>query len=350
MQTILVTGGSGFIGSHTSLVLLEKGFNLVILDSHVNSSKNVVEKIKRIFKKNSRELSEDNLFLIDGDIRDEVLLNEIFSNYQKKGNTIHAVIHFAGLKAVADSVKNPLEYWENNVYGSLNLFKSMQKFNCKTIVFSSSATVYGNPENNKINENSIIQPINPYGETKAAIEKILNGLFMSDNEWRIANLRYFNPTGAHPSGLIGEDPICTPNNLFPILNKVAQGEVQELKIYGNDWPTKDGTGVRDYIHVMDLADGHALALDYLLRNSPQVISINLGTGKGTSVLELLKKFVKINNVKVPYQYVDRRKGDIATCIADNSLACSLFGWEPQRTLEEMCIDSWRWQCNVRNFL
>lgn len=348
MQTILVTGGSGFIGSHTSLVLLEKGFNLVILDSHVNSSKNVVQKINKIREKNSNKLNEDNLFLIDGDIKDEVLLNQIFSSYQNQGNRIDAVMHFAGLKAVADSVKNPLEYWENNVYGSLNLFKSMQKFNCKTIVFSSSATIYGNTENNKIKENSNIQPVNPYGETKAAIEKILSELFLSDNEWRIANLRYFNPTGAHPTGLIGEDPIGTPNNLFPIINKVAKGEIKKLNIYGNDWPTKDGTGVRDYIHVMDLADGHVLALDYLLRNSPQLISINLGTGKGTSVLELIKKFVKINKVKVPYQYVDRRGGDIASCVADNSLASSLFGWEPQRTLEDMCIDSWRWQCNVRN--
>ena len=277
MAKLLVTGGAGFIGSHCCIVLIEAGFEIVVLVSFVNSSMIPLQRISKILNINV----DEKLKIIKGDIRDESLLREIFLTEQKTKNPIIGVIHFAGLKAVGESVINPLRYWDVNVNGSRILFKVMDEFNCRTIVFSSSATIYGIPDSIPINEDAGIKPINPYGNTKATVELILNDLYLSNkHEWRIANLRYFNPVGAHPSGLIGEDPKGIPNNIFPLICQVASGKRKKINIFGNNWPTKDGTGIRDFIHVIDLAEGHYVALKHLLKNDPQLISFNLGTGNG----------------------------------------------------------------------
>jgi UDP-glucose 4-epimerase len=338
---ILVTGGLGFIGSHTSLNLLEKGYSLLIIDSLINSSPVVFEKLEnfRSFNKIS-----SNMEFFKGDIRDEIFLNNLFRNQRNKNENIVAVIHFAGLKAVGGSIKNPLRYWDFNLKGTINLLNVMEKYGCRNLVFSSSATVYGK-RNDKflIKEDAEIKPINPYGNTKATIEIILDDLSkIEKNRWNIISLRYFNPIGAHSSRLLGENPVDNPNNLMPIINNVAAGNFKELKIFGSDWETKDGTCVRDYIHVMDLANGHTLALNNILNSEPKNIQINLGTGKGTSVLQLVKTFQKVNNVKVPYKFSNRRKGDVAISVADNKLAKSFLKWLPQRNVEMMCIDSWEW--------
>ena len=341
-MSILVTGGAGFIGSHTCLSLLKKGYDILVIDSFINSNKLSLERVKNLVsEKNSNQLNS-----IKGDIRDQNLLNDIFLNYKSKKKPITSVIHFAGLKSVKDSVINPLKYWDTNVKGALTLLSKMKEYECYNIVFSSSATIYGKSNQIRISENTQINPTNPYGQTKAAIEKILYDLFSSKKEpWKIANLRYFNPIGAHESGLIGESPLGIPNNIFPFLTKVANGNLEKLNIFGNDWPTKDGTGVRDYIHVMDLAEGHIAALEFLLSNNKsQIINLNLGTGLGTSVLELVRTFEKINNVKINYKFVPRREGDVANVVADNSLAKSILNWQPRRSLEEMCLDGWNWQC------
>tara|TARA_Y200000002_G_scaffold382929_1_gene402107 strand:- start:1589 stop:2644 length:1056 start_codon:yes stop_codon:yes gene_type:complete len=348
MQTILVTGGAGFIGSHASVLLLERGYNLLIVDSFANSSKKVIKRINYYLEKTNKHLLK-NLLFFDCDVRDHEKLNDIFLNSNNDGKPIDAVIHFAGLKAVGDSVKNPLQYWEVNVSGSINLFKIMNCYDCKTIVFSSSATIYGTTNQKLFQEDTEINPSNPYGETKATIEKILKTIYQSDIEnWNIANLRYFNPIGAHESGLLGEDPKGIPNNLFPYINQVAIGERKNLYIYGNDWPTVDGTGVRDYIHVMDVADGHLSALKYLSSKNGNFVNLNLGTSKGTSVIQLIKIFEKTNNCKINYEFKERRPGDIAISIADNKLATSLLNWEPKRTLNDMCRDGWRWHKNQNN--
>ena len=342
MYTILVTGGAGFIGSHTCLSLLEKGYKLIVIDSLVNSSLHAIKRIKSIVS--NYNYVDDNLIFKNGDIRDENFLISLFQNSIDLRNKIDAVIHFAGLKAVGESVNNPLLYWDINVIGSLCLFKVMQKFDCKTIVFSSSATVYGKSDNSPIIESSPINPNNPYGQTKASIEYILDGIFKSsDKTWKVANLRYFNPIGAHFTGLIGEEPRGIPNNLFPYICKVAAGNYDRLKIFGKNWPTHDGTGVRDYIHVMDLAESHCAALEYLLDNDPQLINLNIGTGIGTSVLDLVEKFIAINNCSIPYEYFDKREGDVATVIADNKLALSTLNWRPKRNIDDMCKDGWKWQ-------
>ncbi len=348
MQRILVTGGAGFIGSHTSVLLIEKGYSLLIVDSFTNSSKKVIKRINYYLEKTNKNLLK-NLVFIDCDIRDHKKLNDIFLNSINEGKPIDSVIHFAGLKAVGDSVKNPLQYWEVNVSGSINLFKIMNSYDCKTIVFSSSATIYGIKHQKLFHEDTEINPSNPYGETKATIERILKTLYQSDIEnWNVANLRYFNPIGAHESGLLGEDPKGIPNNLFPYINQVAIGERENLHIYGNDWPTVDGTGVRDYIHVMDVAEGHLLALKYLSSKNGNFVNLNLGTSKGTSVIQLIKTFEKTNNCKINYEFKKRRPGDIAISIADNKLATSLLDWKPKRTLEDMCRDGWQWQRNQNN--
>ena len=341
-MSILVTGGAGFIGSHTCLSLLEKGYNIVVIDSFINSNKLSLERVKDLVsEKNSIQLN-----ILKGDIRDQNLLNDIFLNYKSKKKPITSVIHFAGLKSVKESVINPIKYWDINVNGALTLFSKMKEYECHNIVFSSSATIYGKSNQIRISEKTQINPTNPYGQTKAAIEKILYDLFSSKKEpWKIANLRYFNPIGAHESGLIGESPLGIPNNIFPFLTKVAQGNLEKLNIFGNDWPTKDGTGVRDYIHVMDLAEGHIAALEFLLSNNKsQIINLNLGTGLGTSVLELVRTFEKVNNVNINYKFVPRREGDVANVVADNRLAKSILNWQPRRSLEEMCLDGWNWQC------
>ena len=343
MKTILVTGGTGYIGSHTTLELLKKGYRVIILDSLVNSSEKVINKINLLL--NDKNLKNKFTF-IKGDLSEAKLLEGIFEGSKERGSPISSVIHFAGLKSVSESVSNPLKYWDKNVGGSINLFKIMEKYECRTIIFSSSATVYQIKGNSFLRESSPIQASNPYGQTKVAIESLLNDIYLnSQNNWKIVNLRYFNPIGAHDSGLLGEDPIGIPTNIFPIINKVAINEIPKLQIYGNDWPTHDGTGLRDYIHVMDLADGHIAAMEYLEKNKSQIINLNLGTGKSTSVLDLIKIFEQVNKVKIKYEFVSRRKGDHGVVVADNSLAKNLLNWQPKRNIYEMCKDGWNWQIN-----
>lgn len=340
MKTILITGGTGFVGSHTCLNFLEHENRVILVDSNINSSISTLKRIKLIV--GDKINLEKKLFFKKGDIRDKEFLQKIFKDAYQSGYPIEAVVHFAGFKSVRESILEPLKYWENNVYGSICLFNVMSEFNCNTIVFSSSATVYGNSANYPITEESRKNPINPYGHTKAAIEEILGDIFLGTNKtWKIANLRYFNPIGAHKSGLIGENPINS-SNIFPIICNVAKRKESHLRIFGNDWPTEDGTCIRDYIHVMDLADAHRCALNFLYQNSPQFINLNIGTGKGTSVLGLVKTFEFINNCQIPYKFFSRREGDIPISIADIKKVTQLLNWKPQRNLEEMCSSGWLW--------
>ena len=347
---ILVTGGVGFIGSHTCVALLEKGYQIVIIDSYVNSNKKSIERVVEILKLN-KSIKNLDIKIVKADIRDEKILDKLFSDHQKLGEPIQAVIHFAGLKSVKESVLQPLSYWDVNVNGSINILRVMNRYKCRTIVFSSSATIYGFLNDKPIKENTKINPINPYGRTKVVIENLLNDLYDSQpEEWKIANLRYFNPIGAHPSGLIGESPMGIPSNIFPYITQVAAGNLEKVTIFGNDWPTLDGTAIRDYIHVMDLAEGHISALEYLIKSQNQIINLNLGTGLGTSVLELLTTFERVNNLKIPFEYSGRREGDACSVIADNTLATSCLGWSPKRSLEDMCLDGWNWQrCNPKGY-
>jgi UDP-glucose 4-epimerase len=326
---ILVTGGTGFIGSHACVVLMRAGHEAVILDNLSNSQRGVVGRIGRIV---GREPA-----FVEGDIRDATALEALFA---KTG--FDAVMHFAGLKAVGESVAQPLRYWDWNVHGSLCLLQAMQKHGVKSFVFSSSATVYGDPVAVPIREDAKIGPTNPYGQTKAAVEQMLADLAASDPEWRIARLRYFNPVGAHESGLIGETPQGVPNNLMPYVTQVAVGLRPKLSVFGNDYPTPDGTGVRDYIHVVDLAEGHLAALDALVKKRG-LLTVNLGTGQGYSVLEMVAAFSRVSGRPVPYEIVGRRPGDIAACYADPSSAAQLLGWRATRGLDAMCADAWRWE-------
>ncbi len=342
MKKILITGGAGFVGSHTALLFLERGYDVDILDSFCNSHIETVKKIEYLKKIYN---FKNSLKIIKGDIRDKKILESIFSNAISKNNPIHAVIHFAGLKSVAESVKYPDKYWDFNVNGSLNLFNIMDKFECRNIVFSSSATVYKTNNNFELlKENSEIKPTNPYGQTKAEVEKLLLDINRKFNElWKIVILRYFNPIGCHPSGLLGEDPFGIPNNLFPLILKVSSREIPNLKIFGNDWPTHDGTPLRDYIHVMDLAEAHEIALSDLLKNQSKLSILNIGTGVGTSVLELLETFKSVNNIDLPYIIAERREGDVPFLVADNSLALKKLNWFPRRTIRDMCRDGWKWK-------
>lgn len=340
MSRLLVTGGAGFIGSHTCLRLLETGHEIIVIDNFINSSPKSLERVKKIIGNTAGNI----LKIFHGDVRDKILLNDIFKSFFSKGQPIDAVIHFAGLKSVEESTRNPLKYWNFNVNGTLCLLEVMAKNNCKTIVFSSSANIYGSKSDKLICENDSIKPENPYGETKAVIEKILNNLFQSyPEEWKIANLRYFNPIGAHPSGLIGEGPTESPTNIFPLICKVASGKKREIEIFGNDWDTRDGTAIRDYIHIMDLAEGHCLALKYLLENPAQIFSVNLGTGKGSTVLEIIKTFESINKIKIPYKFVGRRPGDACSSVSDNSYSKEILSWFPSLNLKDMCRNGWNWQ-------
>ena len=339
-KTILVTGGTGFIGSHACQVLLEENYKIIVIDSNVNSSPLSLKFIKKIFEK--KNLLSPDIYFYKGDIRDERLLQTIFLQAKNSNNPIDGVIHFAGLKSVEESMKSPFKYWDNNVLGTLNLLKVMDIFNCRTIVFSSSATIYGN-NSKPLKEDFEIKPINPYGHTKASVEYLLESVFKSDeSRWRIANLRYFNPIGAHKSGLIGEDPLRNLSNLFPYICLVAKGKFEILNVFGKDWPTFDGTCVRDYIHVVDLANAHVRTLDYLFDNEPKIIKINIGTGIGTSVLELIHTFQEVNKCEIPYRFCDRRIGDVPTLVADNSRALNLLKWKPYRTIKDMCLDGWNW--------
>ncbi len=325
-MSILVTGGTGYIGSHTVIELLKENKEIIILDNLCNSSIDVLEKIKQITGKTCKFYKVD--------IREEKALEEIFTE-----NEIDSVIHFAGLKGVGESVEIPLEYYENNVYGTIKLLKVMKKYNCKKIVFSSSATVYGNPGTPKYTEEmGRGKASSPYGATKAIIEEMLENLYESDKEWIISLLRYFNPIGAHESGLIGDNPNGIPNNLMPYIQKVAIGELKELSVFGNDYDTKDGTGVRDYIHVVDLAIGHIKALEKLTESG--VYIHNLGTGCGYSVLEIINTFEKVNNIKIKYKIAPRRAGDLAIYYADPNKAEKELEWKAERGIEEMCRDSW----------
>ena len=330
-KIILITGGAGYIGSHTSVCLMQAGYHVVILDNFCNSHKAAIYNIEKI--------SQQSPVLIEGDIRDRSLLRSLFESY-----SIDSVIHFAGLKAVGESVQKPLEYFDNNVVGTLCLLEEMAKAGVKSMVFSSSATVYGDAQTVPISEESPLKTLNPYGRTKWMIEDILRDVYQSDPSWHIALLRYFNPAGAHPSGLIGENPVGRPNNLVPFIAQVAGGIQPELLIYGNDYPTPDGTGVRDYIHVQDLAQGHLAALQYLERHGG-LSAVNLGTGRGYSVLEVLASFERACGKQIPHQVVARRQGDIAQCYANSSLAKQLMGWQATLGLDQMCDDAWRWQCN-----
>lgn len=321
MKKILVTGGAGYIGSHTSVELLNAGYEIVVVDNFYNSKPKAIENIRKIANKSFR--------FYEGDICDKELLRKIFSE-----NEIEATIHFAGYKAVGESVAKPLMYYRNNLDCTLSLLEVMQEFNCKKIVFSSSATVYGDPERLPIDEKCRLSVTNPYGATKLYIEGILKDLYISDNDWSIAILRYFNPVGAHESGLIGEEPNGIPNNLVPYIVKVANKELPYLNVFGNDYDTPDGTGVRDYIHVVDLAKGHLNSLDYILKHKG-IDYYNLGTGKGYSVLDLVKTFEKVNNVEIPYKIAERRPGDIATCFADPSYAKEKLNWEAKLGLDSM---------------
>ncbi|MEN9902239.1 MAG: UDP-glucose 4-epimerase [Pseudomonadota bacterium] len=327
-QTILVTGGTGYIGSHTVVQLLEAGNKVVILDNLCNSKCEVVNRIQKITGRRPE-------FII-GDIRDRTALRSLFAN-----QAIDAVIHFAGLKAVGESVAEPLRYYDNNVSGSLTLFEEMTRANVKKLVFSSSATVYGDPASVPIREDFPLGATNPYGQSKLMVEAILADLYKADPSWAIALLRYFNPVGAHESGLIGEDPSGVPNNLMPFIAQVAVGKRPELQVFGNDYSTPDGTGVRDYIHVEDLAAGHLAALKAL--NQRQLLTVNLGTGRGYSVLEMIQAFEVASGKPVPYSIVGRRPGDIAACYADPGLAKVLLGWAAEHDIDRMCVDAWRWQ-------
>ena len=331
---VLVTGGTGYIGSHTCVELLNAGYEVIIIDNLCNSKEEVVDKIK--------EITGKNLKFYKGDCCDKEILTKIF-----KENNIDSVIHFAGLKAVGESVSIPLKYYRNNIDSTLSLLEVMNEFNCKKIVFSSSATVYGKPKELPIKESFPLSTTNPYGSTKLMIEEILRDLYKSDNDWSIAILRYFNPIGAHKSGLIGENPNDIPNNLMPYIVKVANHELKILSVFGNDYDTKDGTGVRDYIHVVDLAKGHIKALEFIEKNKG-VDAYNLGTGNGYSVLEIVNNFSKINNVDVKYKIVDRRPGDIDACYADPSYAKEKLGWEAKLGIEEMCKDSYNFVLNQKN--
>ena len=331
---VLVTGGAGYIGSHTCISLIEAGYELVVFDNFCNSSKESINRVEKIINK--------KINLYEGDIRNKDDLQAVFDNYN-----IDSVIHFAGLKAVGESVKTPLKYYDNNITGTITLCEVMQKNNCKNIVFSSSATVYGDPHTTPIKEDFPLSPTNPYGRTKLYIEEILRDLYTSDNDWKIVILRYFNPVGAHISGTIGEDPNGVPNNLMPFISQTAVNKQEFLSVFGDDYDTKDGTGVRDYIHVVDLAQGHVKALDKL----PQlksVLTVNLGTGNGYSVLEMIKAFEKASQKNIPYKIVQRREGDIAECFADPSYALEALNWKAEKTIDQMCEDTWRWQSNNPN--
>lgn len=333
-MNILITGGAGYIGSHTLISLAEAKYKFVVFDNLSNSSKKSIKRVEKIIKK--------TIAFEEGDIRDKKALDKVFKKYK-----IDSVIHFAGLKAVGESVKNPLEYYDNNIVGTLKLLEIMKKNNCKKIVFSSSATVY-----NEVDAQNYIPlkenfptgaTTNPYGRTKYFIEEILKDLYISDPEFKIAILRYFNPVGAHESGTIGEDPNGIPNNLMPYISQIAVGKREFLNVFGGDYPTPDGTGVRDYIHVVDLANAHVKALDYLNNQTINPLIVNIGTGIGYSVLDMVKAFEKASGKQVPYQIVQRRQGDISTCYSDSSFTKEVLNWEAKKTIDDMCIDSWKWQ-------
>ena len=335
MARLLITGGAGYIGSHTCVVLLEKGHDLVVVDNFANSSPIALARVS--------EITGRTMQLVEGDIRDAALLNRVFSNASASGQPIEGVIHFAGLKAVGESVNEPLRYWDVNFCGSRTLLSAMDSHGCRTFVFSSTCTVYGEPETFPLTETTTTAPIHPYAQTKLAVEQLIDALSRTSN-LRAASLRYFNPVGAHPSGRIGEDPYDIPNNLFPYITQIAAGRHHSLRIFGKNYQTPDGTGIRDYLHVMDLAEAHSSAIEHLLKeNLPATLTLNLGTGKGQSVLDVVKCFEKTTGIKIPYEIAERRPGDVARLEACTKRAAEVLGWTAKRSLSEMCRDGWAWQ-------
>jgi UDP-glucose 4-epimerase len=330
---ILLTGGAGYIASHTAVALVKTGYDVVLYDNLANSQSSIQGRLERI--------TAQSIPLIEADVRDTAVLESVLCEYK-----IDAVIHFAGLKAVGESGAKPIDYYDNNVGGTISLLKAMNATGVKSLVFSSSATVYGEPHYLPLDETHPTSAANPYGRTKLHIEEMLADVAQSDPAWHILCLRYFNPVGAHDSGLIGEDPNGIPNNLVPYLARVATGRLPHLKIFGNDYDTKDGTGVRDYIHVMDLAEGHKAALDFLQTN-PGWHAVNLGTGRGYSVLEMVRAFETASGKTIPYQIVDRRPGDVATCFAQVDKANSALNWVARRSLQQMCASAWRFNARVQ---
>ena len=343
MANLVVTGGGGFIGSHTCLSLLIKGHNVFVIDSFIKSSQNNLKNIISHLKINDKEIDK-KLKIYQCDIRDEKNLRQTFESIKHENFKIDAVIHFAGLKDSNESIIKPLDYWDNNVNGAINLLKIMTEFNCRTIVFSSSAAIYdASISSDPISEDSKKNPLTTYGRNKLVIEELLRNIFDNSNEeWRIANLRYFNPIGANPEGIIGEEISASKSNIFPSILNVAIGNKSELKIFGTNFNTKDGTGIRDYIHVSDLADAHIAAFDYLQNLQKEFISLNIGTGVGTSVFELLNIFEKVNKCKIKTKNHEKRIGDFPKVVANNKKALGLLNWEPKKSIEDMCVDGLRW--------
>ena len=340
MARLLITGGAGFIGTHTCVVLLEAGHELVVLDNFANSSPVALDRVT--------ELAGRSLEFVEGDVRNAALLDQLFTDTAASGQPIEAVIHFAGLKAVGESVDEPLRYWDVNLCGSRTLLAAMDAHGCRTLVFSSTSTVYGEPETFPLTETTPTAPIHPYAQTKLAVEQILTAL-NSSGAWRVASLRYFNPVGAHPSGRIGEDPYGIPNNLFPFITQIAAGRLEALKVFGNDYPTPDGTGIRDYLHVMDLAEAHTATMEHLLEaDAPASLTLNLGTGQGLSVLDVVKGFEATTGITIPYEIVERRAGDVPKLQACPKRAEELLGWTAKRSLADMCRDGWAWQSTNPN--
>ena len=331
-KKVLITGGAGLLGSHTCVVLLEQGYRLVVLDNFDNSSPEALRRVQKL-------ASSTQLTLVEGDVRDPIAVDQAFS----AAGTVDGVIHFAGLKAVGESVANPLHYWDVNVNGSRVLATAMDRHGCRTLVFSSTSTAYGEPETFPLREGMPTAPVHPYAQTKVAVEQMLAALCRTGS-WQVACLRYFNPVGAHPSGRIGEDPLGIPNNLFPFITQVAAGRRERLRIFGNDYPTPDGTGIRDYLHVMDLAEAHGIALEHLFeQQTPYSLTLNIGTGRGLSVLEVLQGFEAATGLTIPYEVVERRAGDVPRLEACPRKAQEVLGWSARRSLEDMCRDGWAWQ-------
>ena len=350
MKKILITGGCGFIGSHIAAHLLEKKYHVIIIDNNENSSSEIIQNILNVAKQKTQINCSKFLSFHQCDIRDYKSIKNIFLKESLSKLEISSVIHCAGIKSVEESIKFPINYWDSNVYGTINILKVMHEFKCRTIIFSSSATIYDSSSNRLIRENDLLKATNPYANTKITVEKILSDVFQSEpKSWRIANLRFFNPIGAHSSGLLGEDPFGKPTNIFPIINNVASGKTKVLNIFGNDWNTPDGTCIRDYIHIEDIAEGHLKTLDFLNSNSNQIVFFNLGTGIGTSVLQLVRTFEEVNNVKIPFVFLGKRPGDEPISIADNYLMNKVVNWSPHRNLQKMCKDGWNWHLNKKNY-
>ena len=348
MKCVVVTGGAGFIGSHTCLLLLERGYSVFIIDSLANSFIDTIDRIKKLFALSNKK-NKNKIYFYKSDLKDCNALENIFEEIKIKSFDIESVFHFAGFKSASKSIDNPIEYWNNNLMATINLIRISCKYSCKNLIFSSSAIVYGNENNTPLKEDSIVKPLNPYGHTKQAIENILFDVTnQKESRMRVICLRYFNPIGAHVSGKLGENAKNISENLFPLICEVAAGKRKKLIINGEDWPTFDGTCIRDYIHIMDLAEAHIKALEYLKTNGKNFLILNVGTGKGTSVKQLVNTFEKTNKISIDYDIGERRKGDSAISYANSEYSHSILKWRPNRNLETMCLDGWKWYLYLIN--